>query len=165
MTCRVEMVVAAAENNVIGHDGDMPWRLPSDLRHFKKTTLGHAVVMGRKTWQSIGRPLPDRQNIVISRMADFAAQGAEVVSDPQQALDLVTGQRAMIIGGGEIYKLFEKRAEIIHLTRVHATPQGDTVFHLAAPDEWVEVSRAYHAAGEGDSADYSFIELRRKTAT
>jgi dihydrofolate reductase len=162
MTCAIHMVVAVAENGVIGHQGNMPWRLPSDLKHFKAVTMGHAIIMGRKTWASIGRPLPGRQNIVISRNADGNADGATWVTNPEAALAAVQGDCAMIIGGGEIYRLFEEQAEVVHLTRVHDTPAGDTFFALSNPNDWVEVSHEAHKAGAGDSADFTFIDLQKR---
>lgn len=163
MTCRIHMVVAVADNGVIGLKGKMPWRLPSDLKHFKKVTMGHAIIMGRKTWQSIGRPLPGRQNIVISRSAANQGDGAVWVTTPEDALAAVAGDCAMIIGGGEIYRLFEERAETVHLTQVHDRPEGDTFFALSQPDAWVEVSRDSPRIGTGDSAHFTFIELQKKT--
>jgi dihydrofolate reductase len=155
----IELVVAAAENDVIGLNGEMPWRLPGDLKHFKNITRGHSVIMGRKTWESIGRPLPDRLNIVMTRDPLFSANGAEVVADMQSALALSGGGRVMIIGGGEIYKMFEAYASIVHLTRVHAAPKGDTFFTLTQPDKWQELDRVFNQADAGETYDYSFITL------
>jgi dihydrofolate reductase len=158
----IEMVVAVAENGIIGKDGDMPWRLPSDLKNFKQVTMGCPIVMGRATWDSIGRPLPGRVNIVISRSAPDVPAGVVVVDTPQAALAAAAdAETVMIIGGGQIYKLFEPQATTIHLTEVHAAPEGDTSFALQHPDEWQETARARFSAGENDSADYSFITLKR----
>ncbi len=162
MSCKIHMVVAVAENGVIGHQGDMPWRLPSDLKHFKAITMGHAIIMGRKTWASIGRALPGRQNIVISRNSDAPADGATWVTSPETAIAAVEGDCAMIIGGGEIYRLFEDQAEVVHLTRVHDNPEGDTFFTLSRPEDWVEIRHETHTAGLGDSANFSFIDLQKK---
>jgi dihydrofolate reductase len=161
---KIEMVVAAAENDVIGKDGDMPWRMPSDLRHFKQVTMGHPIVMGRRTWQSIGRALPGRLNIVISRQADFNAEGAVCVTSATAALEqakMSGAETLMIIGGGEIYAMFEAEASRIHLTRIHASPDGDTFFRLPSQSAWHETQNERFAAGETDSADYSFITLER----
>ena len=158
----IEMVVAVAENGVIGKDGDMPWRLPSDLKHFKQVTMGCPIVMGRATWDSIGRALPGRLNVVISRSAQNLPEGVVGVGSPKAALAACgDAARVMIIGGGQIYKTFEPQAEILHLTEVHATPEGDTRFTLSAADDWVEVDRKRFSAGEKDSADYSFVTLIR----
>ena len=158
----IEMVVAVAENGIIGKDGDMPWQLPSDLKHFKQVTTGCPIIMGRLTWESIGRPLPGRVNIVISRSALDLPDGVVGVATPEEALGAAgDAETVMIIGGGQIYKLFEPQAATIHLTEVHATPDGDTSFALQNPDDWHEAARERFSAGENDSADYSFITLKR----
>ena len=161
------MIMAVAENGVIGNQGDMPWRLPGDLAHFKEITMGCPVIMGRRTWSSIGRPLAGRKNIVLSRKVSGidSALPPEVVlaPSPEAALALCADAlRAMIIGGGEIYRIFEAQAARIHLTRVHAEPLGDTHFAPADPDAWKETETTFRAAGEKDSADYSFVTLERK---
>ena len=126
--------MAVAENGIIGKDGDMPWRLPSDLKHFKQVTMGCPIIMGRLTWESIGRPLPGRVNIVISRSALDLPDGVVGVATPEEALVAAgDAETVMIIGGGQIYKLFEPQAATIHLTEVHATPDGDTSFALQNP--------------------------------
>ena len=163
----IELVVAVAENGIIGKNGDMPWRLPSDLKHFKQVTMGCPIIMGRLTWQSIGRALPGRTNIVISRSKLAVPDGVVLVETPEAALAASSssggdGQTVMIIGGGQIYKLFEAQAGKIHLTQVHATPDGDTSFALQNPDDWHETARTRFSAGENDSADYSFITLERR---
>lgn len=159
----IEMVVAVAENGVIGKDGDMPWRLPSDLKHFKQVTMGCPIIMGRATWDSIGRPLPGRLNIVISRAVPDMPEGVIGVATPEAAL-AACGEAAtvMIVGGGQIYRLFEPMADRVHLTEVHATPDGDTQFSLAQPADWIETDRQRFSAGENDSADYSFVTLQRR---
>jgi len=156
------MVVAVAENGVIGAKGDMPWRLSSDLQHFKKLTLGHTVLMGRKTFQSIGRALPGRRNIVLTRDRDFVAPDVDVFEDPQTALASCKAEGVMVIGGGEIYRMFEPFADTIHLTRVHAQPDGDTFFELSEPDAWVELSAERRPAGPRDSVEFSFVTLKRR---
>lgn len=159
----IEMVVAVAENGIIGKDGDMPWRLPSDLKHFKDVTMGCPIVMGRATWDSIGRPLPGRLNIVISRAVLDLPEGVVGVASPEAALTACGEvEKIMIVGGGQIYKIFEPMAAVVHLTQVHASPEGDTSFTLAAPDEWHEIERTRFSAGEKDSADYSFVTLTRR---
>lgn len=159
----IEIVVAVAENGVIGKDGDMPWRLPSDLQHFKQVTMGCPIIMGRATWDSIGRPLPGRLNVVISRAAPDLPDGVVGVASPEAALEACgEAEKIMIIGGGQIYKIFEPMAACVHLTQVHATPDGDTSFALSAPDDWAEVTRQRFSAGEKDSSDYSFVTLNRR---
>jgi dihydrofolate reductase len=158
---RIEMIVAVAENGVIGHQGDMPWRLPADLRHFKQITMGLPIIMGRLTWMSLGRALPGRLNIVISSQDLNLPEGVVQAKTPQAALALADSDRVMIIGGGQIYKAFEAQAELIHLTQVHATPEGDTFFALQNADAWRETARQSFAADENNSAAYSFVTLVR----
>jgi len=158
---RIEMIVAVAENGVIGHQGDMPWRLPADLKHFKQITMGLPIIMGRLTWMSLGRALPGRLNIVISSQDLSLPEGVVQAKTPQAALALADSDRVMIIGGGQIYKAFEAQAELIHLTQVHAAPEGDTFFALQNADAWRETARQSFAADENNSAAYSFVTLVR----
>jgi dihydrofolate reductase len=158
---RIEMIVAVAENGVIGHQGDMPWRLPADLKHFKQITMGLPIIMGRLTWMSLGRALPGRLNIVISGQDLSLPEGVVQAKTPQAALALADSDRVMIIGGGQIYKAFEAQAELIHLTQVHAAPEGDTFFALQNADAWRETARQSFAADENNSAAYSFVTLVR----
>ena len=161
---QIEMIVAVAENGVIGHGGKMPWRLSTDLKRFKQITMGLPIIMGRHTWESLPGVLPGRLNIIITRSKLDLPEGALVVNSPEAALEASkeTGsKRVMIIGGGEIYKAFEAQADILHLTKVHAAPDGDTYFRLSNPDAWYEESREDVQAGENDTADVSFVTLRR----
>lgn len=160
---KIEMILAVAENGVIGYQGDMPWRLPADLKHFKETTMGLPIIMGRLTWASLGRALPGRLNIVISSKDLDLPDGVVQVASPEAALQQVDGERVMIIGGGQIYKAFEGEAHIVHLTQVHAAPEGDTFFVFQDPDLWQEQDRQRFAADEKNSADYSFVTLVRKS--
>ena len=159
---KIEMILAVAENGVIGYQGDMPWRLPADLKHFKETTMGLPIIMGRLTWASLGRALPGRLNIVISSKDLDLPDGVVQVASPEAALQQVDGERVMIIGGGQIYKAFEGEADIVHLTQVHAAPEGDTFFVFQDPDLWQEQDRQRFAADNKNSADYSFVTLVRK---
>lgn len=159
---RVSLVAAVARNGVIGRDGELPWRLPADLRYFKALTLGKPVVMGRKTWESLGRPLPGRRNVVITRQRGYAADGADVVSSPEAALSLLDGEaEVMIIGGEAIYRAFLDPAARVYLTEVDADVEGDARFPDLDPSEWVEVSREEHAPDERNEYAYSFIRLDR----
>ncbi len=174
---RIEMIVAVAENGVIGHDGKMPWRLPADLAHFKQVTMDLPVIMGRRTWASIGRPLPGRKNIVISRAPlDLDPdtykgnnhKGVVQANTPQVAMQMAAAQIAdeqadtiMVIGGGQIYRIFEPLATRIHLTQVHANPEGDTCYALQEPTQWRELERQRFAADDKNSADFSFVTLER----
>ncbi len=168
MTVTIVHVVAVSLNGVIGADGDMPWSLPSDLKRFKQITLGKPVVMGRKTFQSIGRPLPGRANIVISRSATYQADGVHVVSSIDQALELAirlakdTGaEEVCVIGGGEIYRQTLERTSRIYMTRVMAEMAGDTDYPALTSGEWEEVAREHHQEGPKDTADFDIVTLER----
>ncbi|MEM8814960.1 MAG: type 3 dihydrofolate reductase [Pseudomonadota bacterium] len=155
-------MAAVSANGIIGRDGELPWRLPEDLRYFKRLTLGKPVVMGRKTWESIGRPLPGRHNIVITRQPDYVAEGATVAHSPDAALALLTGEpEVMIIGGGAIYRAFLESAERIYLTEVDAEIDGDASFPPLDESLWTEVSREVHAADERHAHAYAFVRLDR----
>uniref|UniRef100_Q07PL3 Dihydrofolate reductase n=1 Tax=Rhodopseudomonas palustris (strain BisA53) TaxID=316055 RepID=Q07PL3_RHOP5 len=164
------LIVAVADNGVIGHRGAMPWRLKSDLQRFKALTLGKPVVMGRKTFASIGRPLPGRTNIVVSRDDSLKLPGAIVTTSFAEARRIAQGDalrrfatEIAVIGGAEIYQQFLGEADRIELTEVHACPEGDTVFAPLDAAQWQETARIRHAAAEGDSADFSYVTYRRRT--
>ena len=161
MSARLTYVVAMAENRVIGRDGDLPWRLPADLAHFRRLTVGRPVIMGRKVYDSIGKPLPDRTNIVLTRNPDFAAPGCVVVHSAQQALDAAgDAPEIMIIGGEEIYRLYLPQTARIELTLVHAQIEGDTFFP-ELPGQWCETARRERAADGRNPYDLSFVTLER----
>lgn len=161
MTPRLVAVVAMAENRVIGEDGDLPWRLPADLAHFKRLTVGKPVVMGRKVYDSIGKPLPDRRNIVLTRNSEFQAPGCVVAHSPGQALEAAgDAHEVMIIGGEEIYRLFLAQTARVELTLVHAQIEGDTFFP-ELPGQWTETGRRERAADERNPHDLSFVTLER----
>ena len=156
------LVVAAAGNGVIGKDGAMPWHLPADLRHFRRITMGKPVIMGRKTWNSIGRPLPGRQNIVLTRDSAFHAAGASIVTSLDEALAAAgDAAEAMVIGGAEIYALARPLATRIELTRIHASPEGDTFFPEPEASLWVEIAREDHVA-DGEAPAHSFLSYARR---
>lgn len=158
---RLTLVVARADNGVIGRDNALPWRISADLKRFKALTLGKPVVMGRKTFESIGRPLPGRHNIVLTRDPGWTAAGVTPVRDLDAALAVAgDADDAMIVGGAEIYAQAMPRAARIELTEVHASPEGDTVMPAPGP-EWAEVARERHAA-DGDTPAYSFVTLERR---
>ena len=168
MTASLVLVVAYAEHRVIGADGGMPWHLPSDLRHFKQVTMGKPVIMGRKTFESIGRALPGRDNIVVTRDAEYTAAGACVAGDIDAAIRLAResacrdGQSEIcVIGGGEIYRQTLELAARVYLTEVHLSVEGDTSFPELSVHEWTEVAREDHVAGDKDTADFSFVVLDR----
>lgn len=156
----ITLVLARADNGVIGRDGDLPWRLPADLRHFKAVTAGHAMIMGRKTFDSLPGLLPGRRHIVLTRDRAWRAEGAEVAHDPDDALALAGSSDVMVIGGAEIYRLFLPRADRVELTEVHLAAQGDAAIAYPDPALWREVARADHPAADGRPA-YSFVTLVR----
>ena len=158
-----------SSNGVIGRNNALPWRLSGDLRYFKRVTLGTPVLMGRKTWESIGRPLPGRANIVITRQAAYAAEGAYVVKTFEEALGLATGlaegagaEEVIVIGGAEIYRLAMPRAARLYVTEIHADVEGDTIFPAWDRREWIEVSREQGAPAPGDTFEYSFVVYDRR---
>ena len=158
----VSLAVAMSENRVIGRDNNLPWHLPADLGHFKALTLGKPIIMGRKTYESIGRPLPGRQNIVLTRDSTFQAPGCDLCASLEEALQLAgDAPEVVIIGGGALYEAVLEMAHRIYLTEVHADIQGDTWFPELDPSDWTEVSRNRHAADERNSLDYSFVILER----
>lgn len=155
----ISLVVAAATNNAIGKDGQMPWHLPNDMKHFKNVTWGMPIVMGRKTYESLGKALPGRKNIVISRQHGWSAPGTVAVKSIEDALFVAKetdAKEVMIIGGGEIYKALFDRAKRIYLTRVGATPEADTFFPSIDPQQWYLVSQKNHEADEKNAFNYSF---------
>jgi dihydrofolate reductase len=162
------LVAAVAENGVIGLDGGLPWRLPSDLRRFRAITLGHPVVMGRKTYGAIGKPLPGRTNIVITRDAAFAARGVTAAPNLEAALMVARGdalrrgvRHIMIIGGADLYGQTIGRARRLEITRVHAHPAGDSMFPAIDPAQWRETERCEFPAGPGDDAAFTTLSYAR----
>lgn len=163
------LFVAIAENGVIGKDNGMPWRLSGDLQYLKRMTMGKPIVMGRKTWESFPRrPLPGRPNLIVTRNADYDAPGGEVFTSVEAALARAKDHcgelgvdEIMILGGAEIYAATLPMADRIYLTRVHASPEGDTSFPDFDPAEWKEVRNVRQPKGEGDSDEYSLIVLER----
>jgi dihydrofolate reductase len=167
----IVFVLAVAENGVIGRNNEIPWRLKADMLRFKAMTLGKPVVMGRKTFLSMKRPLPGRTNIVMTRDKSFSAPGAVVATSLAAALDVARGDalRRMVseiavIGGADIYAQWLDRADRLEITEVHAQPEGDTRFAAPDPAIWQEAARERHPAAAGDSADYSYVTFRRRRA-
>ena len=154
------LIAAVAANGVIGAGNRLPWRLPEDMKHFRSLTTGHAVIMGRKTWESLERALPDRQNIVVTRHADYAATGAEIAASLGDALDLV--QRpwpAFCIGGGELYRAALAQASTMYLTEIDRDFAGDAVFPAFDRNDWREVDRDSHAS---EGMRYAFVTYARR---
>jgi dihydrofolate reductase len=167
MATRLTAVVAATENDVIGRDNGMPWHLPADLAHFKAVTLGHPVLMGRKTFEAIGRPLPGRRNFVLSRGGAFKAPGVESVASLDEALAAAGDvPELMIIGGAAVYELALSRTDRVHLTRLHmAMDDGDAFFPMLPESDWHEVSRSERRpADEHNACDMTFLVLERRSA-
>jgi dihydrofolate reductase len=166
-TCRgpgvkLTIVVAASTNNVIGRQGGLPWHLSEDLRRFRKLTWGKPLLMGRRTYEAIGQPLPGRRNIVISRQPELDIDGCEVVATIGNALELVAdAPEVMVIGGGEIYRALLPRVDRIEMTRVHLEVEGDTYFPEVEPGEWRVVTSEEHPAGEGRPVGFTFETLER----
>ncbi len=162
----VALVVAVAENNVIGRAGQLPWgRMPADMRHFKALTVGHPVVMGRKTYESIGRALPKRPNLVVTRQAGWAAPGCEAAASVLGALARAAALDAdvvCVIGGGEIYREALPAADVVYLTEVHHSFEGDAAFPALSPTDWREETRERHEADAENPYAYSFVTLRRR---
>jgi dihydrofolate reductase len=160
---RISIIVALSENNVIGRDNALPWHLPDDLKHFRRLTVGHPVVMGRRNYESIGRPLPDRLNIVVTRRAGYAAPGCRVVHSLDEAFTAADGaEEIFVIGGGELYAQTLDRADRLYLTRVHARIEGDTRFPVFDPGQWHEIERVRHEPDARHAYAFSFATLERR---
>ena len=160
---KISIIVAASANNVIGQNGELPWRLSTDLKRFKTITAGKPLIMGRLTHLSIGKALPGRQNIVLSTDPTYRTTGCDVADSPQRALELAgAAAEVMIIGGGHVYELFLPLADTIYLTRVHANLDGDARFPELDPAEWQLESREDHPAGPRDEYPFSFECLQRR---
>ncbi len=160
----ISLIAAIGKNRVIGKANQLLWHLPNDFKHFKETTLGKPVIMGQRTFESIGKPLPGRQNIVLSQDADFRPEGCSVVKDISSALSLArdSGQEEIfIIGGGMVYASFLPLAQRMYLTLVDASPEGDTYFPEWNPVEWKVVSSEEHPADEQNSFRHTFVTYER----
>ena len=157
----ISMIVARSRNHVIGRDNQMPWKISADLQFFKRVTMGHPVIMGRKTWESIGRPLPGRRNIVVSRNASYPLTGAELVGSLDEALkSLSEFPRVFVIGGAQLFTQAFNKADRLYITEIDLDVDGgDTFFEVPNASEWNEVERT--PGSEGDIT-FSFITLERK---
>ncbi|RYU77708.1 dihydrofolate reductase [Hymenobacter persicinus] len=160
----IAIVVAVAQNGVIGRDNQLIWHLPADLKHFKQLTTGHPIVMGRRTFEAIGRPLPNRTNIVVTRQADWTAPGCEVAYSVPAALELARslGEDVFVIGGGEIYRQALAATDTVYLTEVHHDFEGDATFPELSPLEWREENRERHEPDDKHAYAFSFVTLRRR---
>jgi len=160
----MELVVAITENNVIGLDGDMPWHLPADLKHFKDLTSGHAVLMGRKTYDSIGKALPNRLNLVITRSSEFKADGITVVHSVDDAIAIAKDMRLFVIGGSEVYALAMEYVKVMHVTRIHASIEGDTFFPTLNASDWNLLSTENRPSDEKNPIELTFEEWAHSTS-
>lgn len=159
----LSLIVAVGENSEIGRHGRMPWHLPADLKRFKALTLGKPVIMGRKTFEAIGKPLPERRNIVVTRNTALQIPGCETAASLTDALVLAAGAREiMLIGGAELYREGLPRAQRIYLTRVHARFEADTFFPMLDQADWRETAREDHVADERNPFAYTFLILERR---
>ncbi len=160
----VALIAAVADNGVIGVDNGLPWRLPDDLKHFRKLTLGHTIIMGRKTWESIGNPLDGRQNIVVSRNAQFRAEGAQVADSFEHALSLATlANPVFVIGGAAIYRAALPSAQLLYLTEIRRSFAGDAHFPEYAHDAWREISRESRRMDGAQGFAYDFAAYERSS--
>jgi len=159
----VTLIAAMSENRVIGRGGGLPWRLPDDLKRFKRLTAGHHVIMGRRTFETLGRPLPNRINIVISRRPEYAPEGVHIAHDLDEALRLAAADPdPFILGGGEVYALALPRADRLELTLIHADIEGDTYFPEFDPADWTLIHDERHEPDERHEYAYSFRTYERR---
>ncbi len=162
MMKKISLVVAMSDNGMIGQNNQLLWHLPNDLKHFKALTLNKPIIMGRKTYESIGKPLPNRQNIILTKARYLQVPGCEIVHSVNDALDVTNdAPEIMVIGGGEIYRLFMPLVSTMHITYVHTTIEGDVSFPEFDLSQWKEVSRENFTKDEKHLYDYSFVTLTR----
>jgi dihydrofolate reductase len=159
----ITLIAAMGNNRAIGLDGRMPWHLPAELQHFKKATMGKAIVMGRKTWQSIGRPLPGRQNIVVSRNTGFIAEGADVCDSLEAAIEISKADEIMVIGGGQLYAAALPLAQWMILTLIDIEPEADTWFPKWDEGHWQQTEEQYFQVNEDNKLAYRIVEFKRIT--
>ena len=159
----ITLVVAMAKNGAIGHGGRMPWHLPADLAHFKKITWGKPIVMGRKTFEAIGNPLPGRQNIVVSRNPEYSPPGCDVAASLEVAIELAASDEVMVIGGGQLYEKALPMANRMIVTEVDSEPEADTWFPEWDTSQWQEQSRQSFPANEKNRHPFSIVEYLRVT--
>ena len=159
----ISIIVAMDKKGVIGHEGDLPWHLSVDLKHFKAITMGKPLIMGRKTHESIGRPLPGRKNIIMTHSSGFIAEGCTVVHSLDDAFQAAgDANEVMIMGGAGLYEQSLERANRLYLTEVHADISGDVYFPEFNKDDWIEIEREDHSADDKNDFDFSFVVMERK---
>ena len=166
---RIALICAMSDNKVIGKKNNLPWRLPEDLKYFKRTTMGSSIIMGRKTWDSIGNVLPGRTNIIVTRSSSLKIRGVQIAHSLPEAIGLAENiaftdgsAEAFVIGGGELYAEAMPFAERFYLTRVHAELEGDTFLNSFDEDSWREISREYHRKSDSNPYDYSICVLDKR---
>ncbi|MCF2442827.1 dihydrofolate reductase [Dyadobacter sp. CY345] len=162
----LSIIVAVSENGVIGLNNQLIWRLPDDLKRFKQLTLGHPIIMGRKTFESIGKPLPGRQSIIITRDKNFSFEGTVVVNslaDAIEAAKKTETEEAFVIGGGDIYRQVQDICDKLHITEVHTQSNGDTFFQIENPELWQESERIHHEADEKHDFSFDFVDMSKKS--
>lgn len=159
-TPAISMIVARSRNHVIGKDNQMPWKISADLQFFKKVTMGYPIIMGRKTWESIGRPLPGRRNVVVSRNTNYSAIGAELVGSLDQALELLKEfKRVFVIGGQQLFTQAFPQADELFITEIEIQVDGDTYFEIPDPNDWQEAECILESEGD---IQFAYVTLRRK---
>ena len=160
----LSIIAAVAQNNIIGKDNKLVWHMPADLRYFKNTTMGHTMIMGRKTFESFGKPLPGRRSIVVTRQKDWHYEGVEVTHSLEEAIELAPKDKEVfIVGGAEIYRQALPLCDKMYLTVIHHDFEGDTAFPAVDFNEWELVSDIRHTADEKNKYDYSFRQYIRKS--
>jgi dihydrofolate reductase len=162
MTCRISLIAAMAHNRVIGRDNAIPWRLPAEMKWFKSTTMGKPILMGRKTYASIGRPLPGRHNIVLTRNREFRAEGCTVVYSIEEAIMAAGDQELMVIGGAYLYAQMLPQADCLYLTYISADIEGDTYFPAFSHDDWLIAEEEFFPADEKNQYDYRIVIMKRQ---
>lgn len=163
MKTKISLIVAVAKNGIIGTGGTMPWHITEDFAHFKAVTLGHSVIMGRKTYESIGRPLPRRRNVVISRNQTLRIEGCEMATSLEEAIAMCEGEEELfVIGGGEIYRQAMPMADKLYITHVDVVVEGDTRFPEIDPALWEEISREEFERGREFGHPFSFVDYVRR---
>ncbi|MBT3204988.1 MAG: type 3 dihydrofolate reductase [Gammaproteobacteria bacterium] len=159
----LSIISAMDENNLIGDKNTLPWHIPADFAYFKKTTMGKPVLMGRKTYESIGKPLPGRRNIIISRNSSYQAEGCEITDSIQAAIELVSDHaEVMMLGGASLYEQTLTLADTLYITEVHHQFSGDTWFPAINPDDWKETWREEHPSDERNKFPYAFVKYLRQ---
>lgn len=162
----ISIIVAVSENNVIGKDNKLLWHLPADLKYFKQLTIGHSIIMGRKTFESIGKPLPQRKSIIVTRNKNFEAEGCAVVNSLEDAIALSQNkEEVFIIGGAEIYKAAMEKADKIYFTRVHHCFEGDAFFPAIDESTWTKIHEQHCLADEKNLYPYSFLTFIKKNSS